>query len=82
MTKPKTRVCPPQQRNAYCDSGQTIAHNWLINPAEGPTSTGVCKLCGVTKEHTNSSPEYTAWDARRTDAYKLRQAKDEYADLL
>jgi len=29
------------------------AHYWLIEPATGPTSMGICKLCGTQKEFSN-----------------------------
>ena len=28
-------------------------HHWLIEPPQGPTSMGVCKLCGATREFDN-----------------------------
>ena len=31
----------------------TCNHHWLIEPAIGPTSKGVCKLCGAEKEFNN-----------------------------
>ena len=36
-------------------------HHWSINPAEGPTSAGVCKKCGSHKDFYNSSTE-TSWE--------------------
>jgi hypothetical protein len=29
------------------------SHHWLIEPPKGPTSTGVCKLCGARREFDN-----------------------------
>ena len=29
------------------------SHHWLIESPKGPTSKGVCKLCGATKEFNN-----------------------------
>jgi hypothetical protein len=29
-------------------------HHWVIDKAEGPTSSGRCKNCGMTKEFLNS----------------------------
>ena len=29
-------------------------HHWLIESPEGPTSMGICKLCGAQKEFRNS----------------------------
>ena len=28
----------------------TCAHHWLIESPAGPTSTGVCKLCGAVRD--------------------------------
>ena len=33
-------------------------HHWIIEPAEGPTSTGICAKCKASKNFINSS--YTA----------------------
>ena len=32
-------------------------HHWLIESPEGPTSMGVCKLCGIQKEFRNSASD-------------------------
>ncbi len=32
-------------------------HHWIIESANGPTSRGVCKLCGAEKEFDNLSPD-------------------------
>ena len=32
----------------------TCPHHWMIQPAEGPMSAGVCKLCHATREFKNS----------------------------
>lgn len=29
------------------------AHHWIIEEAQGPTSTGMCRNCGKTKEFKN-----------------------------
>ena len=28
-------------------------HHWIIDPVDGPTSTGTCKKCGATRQHEN-----------------------------
>ena len=30
-------------------------HHWLIDSPQGPTSMGICKLCGAQKEFRNST---------------------------
>ena len=34
-------------------SRSTCKHHWVIEPANGPTSKGVCKLCGEVKVFDN-----------------------------
>ena len=36
-------------------------HHWVIDPPNGPTSTGHCKLCGRHRRFPNSS-EDSIWD--------------------
>ena len=36
-------------------------HHWIIDPAAGPASKGVCKLCGEEREFDNSSEAMTWW---------------------
>lgn len=33
--------------------GTQCPHYWIIEPPKGPTSKGVCKLCGASKEFNN-----------------------------
>ena len=33
-------------------------HHWVIEPANGVTSPGVCQLCGAEKEFANTIEEY------------------------
>jgi len=35
-------------------SSSNCPHHWLIEPAGGPTSRGVCTLCGKRKRFSNS----------------------------
>ena len=32
-------------------------HHWMIEVANGATSPGVCRLCGLEKEFSNSPPD-------------------------
>jgi hypothetical protein len=46
------------EHEAGCETQRSIAedkcsHHWLIEPPKGPTSMGVCKLCGAKKEFNN-----------------------------
>lgn len=42
-------------RRARCN------HHWVIDPPNGPTSSGHCKLCGRARKFPNSS-EDSIWD--------------------
>ncbi len=39
---------------------QTCCHHWEIEPAEGPVSLGVCRICHESKEFKNSIESYEA----------------------
>ena len=42
------------------------AHRWLIAEANGPTSGGVCKVCGASKDFKNwiEDADYTTFSER------------------
>ena len=62
-SKPEVKVQEPEANDECC-------HYWLIESANGPTSKGVCKFCGVEKEFHNSPPEY-AFSKRRDEKIAL-----------
>lgn len=37
-------------------------HHWILGAPMGPTSTGLCKRCGASKEFANASPDWV-WDS-------------------
>ena len=39
-------------------------HHWLIQAADGPTSAGVCRICGETKDFKNYVETATWGDTR------------------
>lgn len=39
-------------------------HHWLIQAADGPTSIGVCRICGETKDFKNYIETATWGDTR------------------
>lgn len=47
--EPTTPICP---------------HYWVIQPAEGPVSQGICQICGQTKEFKNYVEASTWGDDR------------------
>ena len=40
--------------------------HWIIDPPNGPVSTGTCKRCGETKEFKNSV-EFSSWYGSKSD---------------
>ena len=42
----------------------TCKHHWLIEPPNGRTSMGVCKICGATREFDNQLPSRNATQVR------------------
>jgi len=37
------------------------SHHWVIEPADGPISQGICKNCGKVKEFKNHTPIPLNW---------------------
>ena len=52
-------------------------HYWLIEPANGPTSNGICKECKEKKSFTNTEPYYLG----RLDWSKIAIGKKKRTDL-
>lgn len=48
-------------------------HHWVIESPNGPTSTGVCKVCGESSEFKNSMPG-SGWDRNGAHRKRARQA--------
>ena len=53
--------------------GSECRHHWIIESPNGPTSQGVCKLCGERGEFRNSMP-VSGWD-REGAKNRSRQAR-------
>ena len=51
---------------------EECVHHWVLAQPNGPTSSGVCKHCGITEEFRNSMPG-SGWD-RSGQAKKAKQA--------
>ena len=50
-------------------------HHWVIESPSGPTSRGVCKLCGTEKEFQNLVREY-GWGSDTFDSTKFRDVEN------
>jgi len=63
---------------------QVCHHHWMIESADGPVSTGVCKLCGARKDFRNHLPDclqateeqYEAWLAKQKDYAKASRVEE------
>ncbi|MDE2765446.1 MAG: hypothetical protein OXI25_03320 [Chloroflexota bacterium] len=58
-TQQETRDAGVQQAEA-CAPGH--GHHWLIESPNGPTSMGVCRICGAEREFKNSV-QITSWES-------------------
>ena len=58
----KTTDKPDSETNQCIKQGDTC--HWVIEPPNGPVSTGKCKKCGAQKEFKNSF-EYNTWHGER-----------------
>ena len=48
-------------------------HHWMIDSPNGPTSQGVCELCGERGEFKNSMP-VSGWDRAGAQRKRAKQA--------
>lgn len=49
--------------------GDKCRHHWLIQPANGPISEGVCQVCGENREFKNSV-EASTWGDEKTGRHR------------
>jgi hypothetical protein len=67
-----------QRDEAPGDEGATEArctHHWLIESPQGPTSMGICKLCGSQKEFRNSGSDFLWEDEPLSELSRGRWGK-------
>lgn len=70
------KTLPGQVREeSLRESRRECVHHWLIEPPEGPVSTGVCRKCGARQEFENFSP-YSTWDNETTASSGHRRNGD------
>ena len=63
MMRNKVETLPKEaevKSEEYQDENE-CRHYWLIDSPNGPTSRGICKLCGEEKDFNNSMPEFTLY---------------------
>ena len=69
------------EKSVKCSEKDENCH-WIIDPPNGPVSSGTCKKCGSVKEFKNSF-EYNTWHGERPnskDKNKNSQKKDSSKD--
>ena len=52
---------------AEVDNIQECAHHWVIQPAMGPVSQGICQICGDYRDFQNYVEAASWGDSRHTD---------------
>ena len=56
VNRQETAPEEPKNKDKCC-------HYWIIEPADGPTSRGICRLCGAEKEFDSFGPDsLSRWD--------------------
>ena len=67
--------------NINGDKQAECRHNWLIEPPEGPVSSGICRICGLTREFKNyieSDPRDNMFRSKeQTDNLKVSVPSDD-----
>ena len=70
MVKKETNISHTSEASA---PEQKCCHHWVVDMAAGPTSQGVCILCGAQKEFKNYLPDCLAVDNKRYEEWLRRQ---------
>jgi len=56
------------------ESVSECRHFWMIDRPNGPTSTGICQICGERGTFKNSMPG-SGWDRESPQSKRMRQAR-------
>ena len=59
------------------DTAVTCVHHWIIDPPDGPVSTGMCQKCGEKRQFQNYFP-HSIWDVGQTDEEKAKIRLEEW----
>ena len=70
MTPQETTPSPTQDANTT-----ECCHHWTIQPATGPISQGVCRLCGEVREFKNYVEAATWGDSRLSNKSTSEESK-------
>ena len=64
----RTTIAPETtEENNAKRAVSTCRHHWVIQPADGPVSNGLCQVCGETREFKNYVESATWGDSRITN---------------
>jgi hypothetical protein len=58
----------------------TCRHHWVIQPADGPVSNGLCQVCGETREFKNYVESATWGDSRITNKTSSASSTESTSD--
>ena len=58
----------------------TCRHHWVIQPADGPVSNGLCQVCGETREFKNYVESATWGDSRITNKASSTSSTESTSD--
>ena len=56
---------------------QSCVHHWIIEPPDGPVSSGYCRKCGVEKQFQNYFP-HSKWESNQTDEQATKKMLEEW----
>ena len=68
MAQHTTITFEPEIKIESISSVATCRHHWVIQPADGPVSNGLCQVCGETREFKNYVESATWGDSRITSS--------------
>lgn len=66
----KVKIAPLEEKDEV-----RCRHYWVIESPHGPTSRGVCRLCGEEKEFPNFMPDFS-WDGDQSSLFRTAGARD------
>ncbi len=64
MAQRTTNAPAPEVENTAAATTAGCRHHWVIQPADGPISNGLCQLCGEDREFKNYVESATWGDSR------------------
>ena len=65
---------PKSKSKRHVEAEQACEHYWLIESPNGPTSAGVCQVCGETRDFANYL-ESSAWSSAGVTLQQLSEAE-------